>query len=169
MHRLSVWTEDAQFSRGASFVPDLNEKSSPAILQERGFRGALGDLDSHFRVNLDVNEAIGIQKFLNLRRRIGVCPGDCSLETLSFRFPQGRSQSIQSVYQSLDLRRQRLDFDTLHQWWRVCCARKEGRTGQSGSGQTNNLDPLHCSLDIRKFGAELSDDSSISSSCMSVP
>jgi hypothetical protein len=59
----------AQDGRRASFVVDLHEELTPALLDELGSRRSWRDLHAHLRVDLDPHEAMAVEHALDRRHR----------------------------------------------------------------------------------------------------
>ena len=100
---------DAQGRSHAGLVAHLDEKGAPALLDELGTRAPLRHVDAAFGIDVDVEETVAVEDFLDPRGgRALVGEGDCRLDRSAVDVWQRRPEILERFGDPRDLGRERL-------------------------------------------------------------
>src|SRR5262245_45005914 len=104
-----------QFSRDATFIVDFDQKDAPALLDELPRRNAASDFDAALGIDIHAGQAALVEDFLNgFDRVVGIGAGNGPVESGLLLFGQRLAEELQSLGDALNLRLERLSFNTAY-------------------------------------------------------
>lgn len=100
----------AEFGGDSRFVMNLDQESAPALFDKNRFGRPGGNFDARLGIDVDADEAVGIEDFLGLIGSIVTAFCEKGLEGFLIFRQEGSALVIERFGNTLQLRRQRLPF-----------------------------------------------------------